>query len=240
LFNITWRTTTLLTIAAATSMGLSGTGAAGAATASTPPGDNGTVKVHQTSTAASDPRNEPHVCAFYLVGFNFDPTQRVTWRIVGWAPTGDRKTAALSGTLTLDASGHGRTADLNLPDGHYKLYWNFNGEHGSAKHKVFWVKCKKPSPKPSHTASHSPKPTASPTESPSATPSPTVSGGAAPPSTSPPPSATAPPENRAGNLPVTGFAGRLLAAIGAALVLGGAGVTMAARRRRGRHATGAE
>ena len=40
-----------------------------------------------------------------------------------------------------------------------------------------------------------------------------------------------------GNLPFTGFAGRLLAALGAALVLGGAGATVIARRRRGRHAS---
>lgn len=32
----------------------------------TPPGDNGTVKIHDASTGEELRRNEPHVCAFYL------------------------------------------------------------------------------------------------------------------------------------------------------------------------------
>ncbi len=207
-----------------------------------PAGDNGTVKVHRTTTSADDPRNEPHVCAFYLVGFNFDPSQQITWRIVAWPPTGDRKTVVLTNTLVLDSNGHGRTADLGLPDGHYKLYWNFVGENGSAKHKVFWVECKSPPTSPPPTSPTStPTPTVAPTESssPSATPSQTPSEGAGQGghSTSPPPAHLAQPVKNSGNLPFTGFAGRLLAALGAALVLGGAGAIAIAHRRRGRHAS---
>lgn len=36
-----------------------------------------------------------------------------------------------SGVLALDAEGHGRTDDMTLPDGHYELFWNFEGEKGS-------------------------------------------------------------------------------------------------------------
>ena len=49
--------------------------------AKTPPGDNGDVKIHNSTTPVTDERNEPHVCVFYLDAFNFDPAQSVSWRI---------------------------------------------------------------------------------------------------------------------------------------------------------------
>lgn len=113
------------------------------AQAHTAPGDNGTVKIHDATTGAELHQNEPHVCTFYLDAFGFDGTQQVTWHIEAWAPTGGTKGETVkSGALTLDRSGHGRTDDLGLPDGHYKLFWNFAGENGKAKHKVFWTDCK--------------------------------------------------------------------------------------------------
>src|SRR6266540_554938 len=87
-------------------------------------GDNGTVKIHRSSTPVTDRRDEPHVCTFYLDAFGFDPGQSVSWQIKSWPPTGDR-TVADQGTLTLDSSGDGRTSDQALPDGHYKLFWTF-------------------------------------------------------------------------------------------------------------------
>ena len=52
---------------------------AGARPAAAPPGhgkapaavngDNGTVKIHNSSTPVTDRRNEPHVCVFYLDAF---------------------------------------------------------------------------------------------------------------------------------------------------------------------------
>jgi hypothetical protein len=147
-------------LATATVLGVAGLGGASAAAMTgTPNGDNGTVKIHRSTTSADDRRNEPKVCAFYLVGFNFDPAQQVSWRILSWPPTGDR-TEALHGTLTLDQDGHGRTDDLKLADGHYKLKWNFAGENGRAKHKVFWVDCTPGKP------TASPTPTTAPTEAP--------------------------------------------------------------------------
>jgi hypothetical protein len=150
-------------------------GSSATATTHAPKGDNGTVKVHRTTTSADDPRNEPHVCGFYLVGFNFDASQQVSWRIVSWPPTGNR-TEVLHGTLTLGQDGHGRTNDLSVANGHYKLYWNFTGENGRAKQKVFWVKCDgsgTPMPTPSGTTKPTQTPTPSPTTSQSPAPVPT-------------------------------------------------------------------
>jgi hypothetical protein len=122
--------------------------------AAAPAGDNGTVKIHDSGTSVTDPANEPLVCVFYLDAFGFDPAQSVSWRIESWPPTGDG-TVVASGVLTLDASGNGRTDDMTLADGHYKLFWNFTGENGSAKHKVFWVACESSSPSPSPSPSSS-------------------------------------------------------------------------------------
>ncbi|MFF3732714.1 LPXTG cell wall anchor domain-containing protein [Streptomyces sp. NPDC002476] len=108
----------------------------------TAPGDNGTVKIHDAATGEELRKNEPHVCTFYLDAFGFDAGQDIGWRIEAWPPTAKVKGEIVkSGSLALDAKGHGRSPDQSLPDGHYKLFWNFDGEHGKAKHKVFWVDC---------------------------------------------------------------------------------------------------
>ncbi|MER5184332.1 LPXTG cell wall anchor domain-containing protein [Streptomyces sp. NPDC002896] len=139
----------------------------------TAPGDNGTVKIHDATTGEELRKNEPHVCTFYLDAFGFDAGQQVDWHIEAWAPTADVKGETVkTGSLTLDAEGHGRTDDLSLPDGHYKLFWNFDGENGSAKHKVFWTDCEDdtgtgatPSGSASGSASAAPSGTAEPTSS---------------------------------------------------------------------------
>ena len=165
-------------------------------------GDNGTVKIHNSTTAVTDRRNEPHVCVFYLDAFGFDPAQSVSWQIKSWPPTGDR-TVVDQGTLTLDNAGDGRTSDQSLPNGHYKLYWTFTGEHGAAKQKVFWVSCPSSTPTPTPT-SPSPTPT-SPSPTPTS-PSPTPTCTCPTPAPSPTSSiAPAPaPEPVSGTLPVTG------------------------------------
>lgn len=105
------------------------------------PGDNGTIKIHDSTTGEELVRNEPHVCTFYLDAFFFDGLQQAQWKIFDQPPTGHEDVVASKGAITLDGAGHGRSGDLTLPDGHYKLDWNFDGEHGAAKQKVFWVDC---------------------------------------------------------------------------------------------------
>lgn len=121
-------------------------------------GDNGDVKIHRSTTAVTDQRNEPHVCTFYLDAFNFDSGQSVSWKIESWPPTGNRSVVK-SGTLVLNGNGTGHTGNMSLQNGHYKLFWNFAGENGFAKQKVFWVACpgKTPSPPPhKHKGKHVP------------------------------------------------------------------------------------
>lgn len=167
----------MLAVAALAVLAVSNTASAGAVQGK-PPGDNGDVKIHKWTTPEDDQRNEPHVCVFYLVGFNFDAAEQVSWEIKSWPPTGDRTTVK-SGTLVLNEDGHGRTVDMTLPNGHYKLFWTFAGKHGAPKHKVFWVKCgptPTQTPTPTGTPSGTPTPsqTPTPTVTPSQTPTPTV------------------------------------------------------------------
>jgi len=181
-----------------------------AAFATAAPGDNGTVKVHDSTTPVTDHQNDPQdVCQFYLDGFGFDGAQSVTWYIDSWPPTGNG-TEVLNGSLTVDASGDGYTDNQSLPNGHYKLFWNFTGENGAAKQKVFWVKCPAPEPTPTSTT-----PDGTPTGTPT-TPAPDCTCASTPPTTPPPttpaPTVTPPappppapaPVAVTGSLPVTG------------------------------------
>ncbi|WP_255950283.1 LAETG motif-containing sortase-dependent surface protein [Streptomyces odontomachi] len=199
------------------------------AQAHTAPGDNGTVKIHDAATGAELHKNEPHVCTFYLDAFGFDSAQQVTWHIEAWAPTaGTKGETVKSGTLTLDGSGHGRTADLGLPDGHYKLFWNFDGEHGKAKQKVFWTDCKGEGGG------------GKPTGTPSATPVPSTTATSSPTSSAPAGASAAPSpsgQGDSGDLAETGSGAPVGALAGAAvalLALGG-GFLMFRRRRTGQH-----
>lgn len=186
----------------------------------TPPGDNGTVKIHDAGTGEDLRKNEPHVCDFYLDAFTFDGGQRATWWIESWAPTAGVKGEKVeSGSLTLDAEGHGRTADLTLPDGHYKLFWTFDGEHGRAKHKVFWSDCEN--------GEEGGKPAAPSSAEPSSSTAPADTAPAE--STSPAP---APAGQGGGDLAETGNGAPVAGlAIGAAALLGAGGYLVARRRR---------
>ncbi|MDT7839459.1 LPXTG cell wall anchor domain-containing protein [Streptomyces justiciae] len=197
----------------------------------TAPGDNGTVKIHDATTGEELRRNEPHVCTFYLDAFGFDGVQEVDWHIEAWAPTADVKGETVkSGEITLDAEGHGRTEDLSLPDGHYKLFWNFEGEKGAAKHKVFWTDCEgsdddgKPSETPSSSAS---SPSASPSES-------APAGGSSEPSASSSPSAQGggSSDSEGGDLAETGNGAPVGLLSGAAAALVAAGAYLVFRRRK--------
>ncbi|MFG2791291.1 LPXTG cell wall anchor domain-containing protein [Streptomyces sp. NPDC048419] len=202
-------------------------------------GDNGTVKIHDAKTGDELRRNEPHVCTFYLDAFGFDGVQHVDWHIEAWAPTAHSKGETVkTGAITLDTEGNGRTQDLSLPDGHYKLFWNFDGEKGAAKHKVFWTDCgdsqgggggttTTPSaPESSAPGSESSSPAAE-TSSPAASPS--ESAGEAPAASSSP---SAQGGSGSGDLAETGNSApvALLSGLAATLVAGG-GYLVARRRR---------
>jgi hypothetical protein len=117
------------------------------ASAQDAPGNNGTVKIHE-GPDEPDPevRNQPHVCTFHLHFFFGDDVQAGDWWIESWPPNADRGTVVLAGTY--DATGgEDRDPDVGvheLPDGHYKLFWEGGTTPGgqlNIKHKVFWVDC---------------------------------------------------------------------------------------------------
>ncbi|MFI8521514.1 LPXTG cell wall anchor domain-containing protein [Streptomyces sp. NPDC085481] len=208
-----------------------------------PHGDNGTVKIHDAKTGEELMKNEPHVCAFYLDGFKFDSAQKVTWHIEGHAPTAGLK--GTEGTLTLDGSGHGRTADISLPNGHYKLYWNFDGENGKAKQKTFWVDCEdkpgeeNPGTPGTPTGTPTGTPSGTPSQTPGGTPSGTPGGSVSPTASSsegsaaggPAPSAS---ESAEGGLAQTGSSAPVGVLAAVAVALAGAGAFLVSRRRKAR------
>ncbi|MER6029365.1 hypothetical protein [Streptomyces sp. NPDC001851] len=200
------------------------------------PGDHGTVKIHDARTGAELRRNEPHVCTFYLDAFGFDGGRRVDWHIEAWAPTAAVKGATVrTGAIALGADGHGRTGDLSLPDGHYKLFWNFEGEKGAAKHKVFWTDCKgaaggggKPSRPASPSSPSSPSPSSSSSSSSGTAPSAPAPGSPAAAAPSSSPSA----RGAGGGLAETGNGAPVgLLSAGAAALVGVGGCLVAWRRR---------
>lgn len=105
-----------------------------------PGGNNGDVKIHDTTTAVEDHRNEPHVCSFYIDGFNFDGGSSGTWRIERWAPTGSGVQDGGSWGPA-DSKGDWHSATMTLPNGHYKLFFKETDTPGGEKQKVFWVEC---------------------------------------------------------------------------------------------------
>jgi LPXTG-motif cell wall-anchored protein len=128
---------------------------------------------------------------------------------------------------------------MTLPDGHYKLFWNFDGEKGAAKHKVFWTNCEgsgggggTPSSGPSSSATSSASP--APSSSASASSSPSSSASAPASSSSPAPSSSPSAQGDGGGLAETGNGVPVAALSGVAAVLVGAGGYLVVRRRKAR------
>ncbi|WP_406059011.1 LPXTG cell wall anchor domain-containing protein [Streptomyces sp. NBC_01077] len=219
-----------------------------------PKGDNGTVKIHDSKTGEEIKANEPKVCAFYLDAFNFDAGQKAIWRIEAWANNDqDKGTEVEKGAITLDAEGHGRTEDLKLADGQYKLFWNFDGENGSAKHKVFKVDCPDETPgteTPGTPGTETPGTETPGTETPGTgtpgtetpgteSPAPSETPGASEtPGGTESPSATAPAGetggtgSTGGNLAETGSGAPVGVLAAVAVALAGAGAFLVTRRRK--------
>lgn len=150
-----------------------------------PPGNNGTVKVHD-GPDEPDPitLNDPKVCTFHLHFFFADPEQYGAWWIKSWPPTGD-KSIVLEGTYDTSGDGEDRQpADgaYSVPDGHYKLFWQGDDDTTTVqmiKHKVFRVECQPvatptPSPTPAATATASSTPAGTPDQPRGGTPPPVV------------------------------------------------------------------
>ncbi|MDE9367439.1 hypothetical protein PZ938_17600, partial [Luteipulveratus sp. YIM 133132] len=127
-----------------------GVGAVAATSAmADPPGNNGTVKVHELGTPAGTESNDPKLCVFNFEAFDLDANQ--TGNITILPQGGDTDTTdSLTLTLTTDANGDGATAYVNdggaltLDDGHYKatLDNKFGTDPGDkAKTKVFKINC---------------------------------------------------------------------------------------------------
>ncbi|MFI6421352.1 LPXTG cell wall anchor domain-containing protein [Streptomyces sp. NPDC050842] len=221
-----------------------------------PKGDNGTVKIHDANTDEEIKANEPKVCTFYLDAFHFDAQQKATWRIEAWSNNDQEKgTEVKDGSLTLDAEGHGRTEDLTLADGQYKLFWNFEGENGKAKHKVFKVDCPDETPGTETPGTETPGTETPGTETPgtetpgtetpgteSPAPSETTPGGTESPAPSETPSVTAPAGETAGtdgtdtkgegDLAETGSSAPVGVLAAVAVALAGAGAFLVTRRRK--------
>jgi hypothetical protein len=135
-----------LTQAAATAglLTLVGAGFAPAAFADEePPGNRGTVKVHETGTPDDDRRNEPKLCDFRIVGFGFPEDADLEVHIEGHGgPNAGPDTfdttvpnSALSdeGDFAIDGP--------TLADGMYKLYVENTTAPGGPKQKVFKIDC---------------------------------------------------------------------------------------------------
>ncbi|KUN77191.1 hypothetical protein [Streptomyces griseoruber] len=135
---------------------------------------NGDVKIHDAETGVEVPANDPHVCLFYIDAFNFDPNENASWTIVTQPPSSGPDGA--TGEITLDATGAGRSEDISLPNGHYKLTFTTADGDGAGKSKVFWVDCASGSPSPSTSPSTSTSPSGSPSASPSTSPSESATG----------------------------------------------------------------
>jgi hypothetical protein len=131
----------------------------GKPTGHNPPGNNGTVFIHDVGGDHA-PHNVPHVsCEFWVDLFGFDAAQEVTVGFAGQAPTG--KDIPLDGTWTGQASddaagGAGNDFDLELTftaddlgvtalgtphpkQGYHVKMTVETGEPGGHKYKVFWI-----------------------------------------------------------------------------------------------------
>jgi LPXTG-motif cell wall-anchored protein len=175
--------------------------AGGSVASADPPGNNGTLKIHDAATGQEDRRNEPKVCDFYLVGFGFDANSTGSWRIQGHGGP-NAGADSRSDDFEANADGFWRTGVMRLTDGMYKAFAKQNGTPGGEKQKVFKVDCPPPAgPGPAA----APRP-AGPAAPPGAQPA--APGEEAVPAAGLPSTATAPSSSVAG-------LGALLGALGA-------------------------
>ena len=112
------------------------------AAAGDPPGNNGTVKVHDIDISDDDHRTTPKVCEFRIVGFGFDSGQSLTLSIEG-APTPNGGTGSYATTVVAGTDGGFAQPVPTLPDGDYRVTL-YTGVNGGEKHKNLEVDCVTP------------------------------------------------------------------------------------------------
>ncbi len=124
-----------------TTLALGGLTFAGAPTAFAAPGDDGDVKVHQSSTADTNPVNQPRVdCPFRLAALNFDGLSSINYEIfVHPGQPGNQDDPVRTGVVALNDNGDGAAGPINLAVGMYKVEWTWQGKLGAPKSKVFNV-----------------------------------------------------------------------------------------------------
>ncbi|WP_050669385.1 hypothetical protein [Luteipulveratus halotolerans] len=152
-----------------------------------PPGNNGTLKVHELGTPDGTPSNDPKVCKFNFEAFGLDPNQSGDITIKPQGGDSDA-TQTVVVHLETDADGNGSTVYINddsngetdgltLENGHYKatLDKKFGTDPGrKAKSKVLKIKCKDEPTEPP-TSSTSTEPSEPPSSSSTST-EPSTSG----------------------------------------------------------------
>jgi hypothetical protein len=123
------------------------------------PGNNGTLKIHDTYEPDPVIKNEPHVdCPFHAHFFFADAGQTGDWWIQEWSPS-DKGTTVWTGSYTTDSNGEYVTGPITLDAGHYKIFWEGRNEN-NIKHKAFWVDndCVEQAPAPTPTPTPTPTP----------------------------------------------------------------------------------
>lgn len=127
-------------------------------TASTIPGNNGTVKIHATAGNAS-PRNQPHVgCNFFVDYYHYDLNDMLSTTFAAHPPSGTGQLGSADAfTITslgskgfnterpYDLSSYLSGLQYNSQQGyHVKLSVANQSAPGGDKHKVFWINCQQP------------------------------------------------------------------------------------------------
>lgn len=108
-----------------------------------PPGNRGTVKVHETGTPDDDRREEPKFCDFRIVGFGFPEDAELAVHIEGHGGpnAGPDTFDATVTSAQLSDAGDWAIDGPTLADGMYKLFVENTTAPGGAKQKVFEIDC---------------------------------------------------------------------------------------------------
>ncbi|WP_133259888.1 hypothetical protein [Streptacidiphilus pinicola] len=103
-----------------------------------PPGNNGHIQIHDTSTPVDTDSNDPNVGCFYIDAFDFDANQALSWSVfTGTAGQPGNQVAAGTATFTATAP-HGQdiSGPIALPQG---MYVAFEDDSAGRKSKEFKV-----------------------------------------------------------------------------------------------------